>query len=74
GMEQLQYNLLYRWLVGLGVDDPGAACRQSAKTASGELLEPPPLPIRGRHDERWVSPWKIMSIARRDWAVAGHLL
>jgi len=21
-MEQLQYNLLYRWLVGLGVDDP----------------------------------------------------
>jgi hypothetical protein len=22
GMEQLQYNLLYRWLVGLGVDDP----------------------------------------------------
>ena len=21
-MEQLQYNLLYRWFVGLGVDDP----------------------------------------------------
>lgn len=33
--EQLDYNLLYRWSVGLGVDEPGWCQRCSRRTATG---------------------------------------
>ena len=34
-MEQMQYNLLFRWFVGLGVDDAVWAPRFSPRTATG---------------------------------------
>lgn len=34
-MEQMQYNLLFRWFVGLGVDDPVWVPRSSARTGTG---------------------------------------
>ena len=34
-MEQLHYNLLYRWFVGLGVDDRFGCRRCSRRTATG---------------------------------------
>ena len=32
-MEQLHYNFLYRWFVGLGVDEPHTGCRQGLRCA-----------------------------------------
>jgi transposase len=34
-MEQMEYNLLFRWLVGLGVDDPAGSRPCSRRTATG---------------------------------------
>lgn len=34
-MEQMQYNLLFRWFVGLGIDDPILVPRFSPRTATG---------------------------------------
>ncbi len=34
-MEQLNYNLLFRWFVGLSVDDPVGCRPSSARTATG---------------------------------------
>ena len=34
-MEQLDYNLLFRWFVGLGVDEPVVGPRRSRRTATG---------------------------------------
>jgi transposase len=34
-MEQLHYNLLYRWFVGLGVDEPVWGQQSLRRTASG---------------------------------------
>ena len=34
-MEQIDYNLLFRWFVGLGIDDPSGTTRRSRRTATG---------------------------------------
>jgi transposase len=34
-MEQMQYNLLFHWFVGLGIDDPAGCPRCSPRTATG---------------------------------------
>jgi transposase len=34
-MEQIDYNLLFRWFVGLGIDDASGTTRRSRRTATG---------------------------------------
>ena len=34
-MERLEFDLLFRWFVGLGVDDPSGITRPSRRTATG---------------------------------------
>ena len=34
-MEQMDYNLLLRWFVGLGIDDPVWSLRYSPRTGTG---------------------------------------
>ena len=41
-MAELEFNLLYRWFVGLGIDDPVWRPRCSARTATGCWLATSP--------------------------------
>src|SRR3974390_841172 len=37
-IEELEYNLLYRWFVGFGMDEPVWDATTSVRTASGSLM------------------------------------
>jgi hypothetical protein len=41
-MERLEYDLLFRWFVGLGVDAPAGTIRPSPRTATGSWTAPSP--------------------------------
>lgn len=47
-MEQMQYNLLFSWFVGLGIDDPVKLCLRNGDVATS----PTSTPLRGRRAAR----------------------